>query len=42
MMLHNYGPGAWSESVNIEIDHRKNIGEIYGEIHRLQLEIMQE
>ncbi len=42
MMLHNYGPGAWSGSVNIEIDHRKNIGEIYGEIHRLQLEIMQE
>ena len=42
MMLHNYGPGAWSGSVNIEIDHGENIGDIYGNIHKLQLEIMEE
>ena len=42
MMLHNYGPGAWSGSVNIEIDHEKSVGEIYQIIHELQLKIMHE
>ncbi len=42
MMLHNYGPDAYSGSVNIEIDHKENLGEIYKVIHRLQLEIMHE
>ncbi len=40
MMLHNYGPDAYSASVNIEIDHAKTIGEIYEHIHELQLRIM--
>lgn len=40
MMLHNYGPDAWSGSVNIEIDHNKTVGEIYQFIHELQLRIM--
>ena len=40
MMLHNYGPEAYSGSVNIEIDHEKTIGEIYQIIHELQLRIM--
>ena len=40
MMLHNYGPDAYSGSVNIEISHDKTVGEIYDFIHRLQLRIM--
>ncbi len=42
MMLHNYGPDTWSGSVNIEIDHKKTVGEIYQFIHALQLRIMHE
>lgn len=42
MMLHNYGPDAWSGSVNIEIDHKKTVGEIYEFIHKLQLNIYAE
>lgn len=42
MMLHNYGPDAYSGSVNIEISHDKTVGEIYDFIHRLQLRIMQD
>lgn len=40
MMLHNYGPDAWSGSVNVEIDHGKTVGEIYQTLHALQLRIM--
>ncbi len=42
MMLHNYGPEAWSGSVNIELDHRKTVGEIYSFLHALQLRLMHE
>lgn len=42
MMLHNYGPDAYSGSVNIEIDHDKTVGEIYQFLHKLQLRIMYE
>ena len=42
MMLHNYGPDAYSGSVNIEMDHEKTVGEIYGVLHELQLRIMDE
>lgn len=42
MMLHNYGPDAWSGSVNVEIDHKKTVGEVYQYIHQLQLRIMHE
>lgn len=42
MMLHNYGPNAWSGSVNVEIDHKKTVGEIYEFLHELQLRIMHE
>ena len=42
MMLHNYGPDAWSGSVNLEIDHKKTVGEIYQFLHALQLQIMEE
>ena len=42
MMLHNYGPDAYSGSVNIEIDHEKTVGEIYQFLHALQLRIMHE
>lgn len=40
MMLHNYGPDAWSGSVNVEIDHEKTVGELYAVLHDLQLRIM--
>ena len=42
MMLHNYGPEAYSGSVNIEIDHDRSVGEVYQVIHDLQLRIMHE
>lgn len=42
MMLHNYGPDAWSGSVNVEIDHEKTVGEAYAILHDLQLRIMHE
>ena len=42
MMLHNYGPEAYSGSVNIEIDHDKTVGDVYQVIHELQLRIMHE
>lgn len=42
MMLHNYGPDAYSGSVNVEIDHEKSVGEVYAALHALQLKIMHE
>lgn len=42
MMLHNYGPDTWSGSVNLEIDHKKNIGEVYQFLRELQLRLMRE
>ncbi|MCQ2359740.1 MAG: cation diffusion facilitator family transporter [Phascolarctobacterium sp.] len=42
MMLHNYGPDAYSGSVNIEVDHKHSLNEIYTAIHKLQLKIMHE
>ena len=42
MMLHNYGPDAYSGSVNVEIDHAKTVGEVYEILHALQLRIMHE
>lgn len=42
MILHNYGPDAYSGSVNVEIDHSKTVGEVYAALHALQLKIMHE
>jgi len=42
MMLHNYGPDAYSGSVNVEMDQGKTVGEIYQILHALQLRIMHE
>lgn len=42
MMLHNYGPDAYSGSVNIEMDHEMTVGQIYEILHALQLRIMYE
>ena len=42
MMLHNYGPDAYSGSVNIEIDCGKTVEEVYSRIHALQLRILHE
>lgn len=42
MILHNYGPDACSGSVNIEVDHKHSLGEIYKVLHKLQLRIMHE
>lgn len=42
MMLHNYGPEAYSGSVNVEIDHSKTVGQVYEALHQLQLKIMHE
>lgn len=42
MILHNYGPEQYSGSVNVEIDHKKTVGEAYEILHELQLRIMHE
>ena len=42
MMLHNYGPDAYSGSVNIEVDHRLSMEEVYSFVHEMQLRIMHE
>ncbi|MCQ2539591.1 MAG: cation diffusion facilitator family transporter [Acetatifactor sp.] len=42
MILHNYGPDAYSGSVNIEVDHKLTVDEIYANIHAMQLQIMHE
>jgi cation diffusion facilitator family transporter len=42
MMLHNYGPEAYSGSVNVELDHALTVEEAYQFIHALQLRIMRE
>jgi len=42
MMLHNYGPESYSGSVNIEIDCGRTAGDVYEQIHELQLRIMHE
>lgn len=42
MMLHNYGPGAWSGSVNVELDHEMSVADVYAMLHKLQLKIMHE
>ena len=42
MMLHNYGPDAYSGSVNVEIEHDMSVGEAYEFLHALQLRIMHE
>lgn len=40
MILHNYGPDAYTGSVNLEIDHKMTVREAYEFIHALQLRIM--
>jgi len=42
MMLHNYGPDAYSGSVNVELDHEMKVEEAYSLLHALQLHIMHE
>lgn len=42
MMLHSYGSDSYSGSANVEIDHKKTIGEAYEVLHDLQLRIMNE
>ncbi|MBQ6335231.1 MAG: cation transporter [Erysipelotrichaceae bacterium] len=40
MILHNYGPDAYSGSCNVELDHKKSVAEIYEVLRPLQLKIM--
>lgn len=42
MMLHNYGPDAWSGSVNVELDHKMTVAEAYSILHALQMRIKQQ
>jgi len=41
MILHNYGPETYTGSVNVEIDHKKTVGEIYDTLRSLQLRILE-
>lgn len=42
LILNNYGPNTNIGSINVEIDYKKTVGEIYPELHRLQMKIYQE
>lgn len=42
LILHNYGPERYHGSLNVEIDHKKTVGEVYKHLHDLQLRIMHE
>lgn len=42
LILNNYGPNINLGSINVEIDYKKTVGEIYPELHRLQMRIYQE
>lgn len=42
MMIHNYGPDAHTASVNIEVDHKLSVEQVYAAVHELQLQIMHE
>ena len=42
LILNNYGPNTNIGSINVEMDYKKTVGEIYPEIHRLQMKIYQE
>lgn len=42
MKLHNYGPDKYSGTMNVEIDHAMTVGDVYHELHDLQLRIMHE
>ena len=39
LILHNYGPDAYTGSCNLEIDHDTTVGEIYQVLRKLQLDI---
>jgi cation diffusion facilitator family transporter len=39
LILNNYGPNSYLGSVNVEIDHKKTVGDIYVELHHLQIMI---
>lgn len=42
MILNNYGPNTNIGSINVEMDYKKTLGEIYPVIHTLQMKIYQE
>src|SRR5574344_60275 len=37
LIMHNYGPHTLIGSINVEVDHNKTVGELYGELHKLQI-----
>lgn len=39
LIIHNYGPVYNLGSINIELDHETQVGEIYPTIHKLQIDI---
>lgn len=42
LILNNYGPNTNIGSINVEMDYKKTLGEIYPVIHTLQMKIYQE
>lgn len=39
MVLHNYGPDAYTGSCNVELDHKKTVGDVYEFLRSLQIRI---
>lgn len=41
MVLHNYGPDAYTGSCNVELDHKLSVGDVYEFLRNLQLRILE-
>ena len=42
LILHDYGPDRMTGSINVEVDHSLTIGEIFPELHKLQMHLLKE
>ncbi|MGI6206048.1 MAG: cation diffusion facilitator family transporter [Anaerovoracaceae bacterium] len=42
LILHDYGPDRMTGSINVEVDHSLSIGEIFPELHKVQMHILKE
>ncbi|MCR4632800.1 MAG: cation diffusion facilitator family transporter [Erysipelotrichaceae bacterium] len=41
MVLHNYGPDTYTGSCNVELDHKKSVGDVYEFLRGLQIKILE-
>jgi len=41
MVLHNYGPDAYTGSCNVELDHKSSVGDVYEFLRPLQIRLLE-